>query len=414
MTDREALFRAILDNPDDDTLRLIYADAVEEGGDERRAAFIRTQVELSQLPEYDPSWIRFRYLHRETFFGDWLSKELPGLPRGLEWAREPFRRGFPAAIRADDVAVFANHSDEIFGLAPIDSLELSSTTLSDAMEFAENPWRNRLRSLSVTHGLGGQTAKLLLGSTHYERLKELKIGAGLSTASTVNSIVKSRTFKQLTALSCPDSASGQTLINELIHLTEPPRLESLDIAGNRLTHEQLPQLLLAPAIGLVQNLDLSDNNLTGEALEILARVRLPHLRNLHLDRTYPSREGVRALSESAVLAGLRSLTLAGNYLLPEAASILAGSDAAVELRVLNLGYNRLGDAGTAALAESPNLRNLIFLDLSNNQVDDAGAESLCKSPDLEGLLYLNLSENEIFSDRSVTRLRQRFGDRIFL
>ena len=38
VTDREALHRAILADPDDDTLRLVYADALEEEGDSRRAA----------------------------------------------------------------------------------------------------------------------------------------------------------------------------------------------------------------------------------------------------------------------------------------------------------------------------------------------------------------------------------------
>jgi uncharacterized protein (TIGR02996 family) len=89
VTDREALFWAILEDPDDDTLRLIYADALEESGEDRRAAFIRTQVELANVPEYDPAWIRFRYLDRETLFGDWLSEELPELPEGLEWVRDP-------------------------------------------------------------------------------------------------------------------------------------------------------------------------------------------------------------------------------------------------------------------------------------------------------------------------------------
>ena len=51
MTDLDALHRAILDHPDDDTLRLIYADALEDDGESRRAAFIRAQVELARLPE---------------------------------------------------------------------------------------------------------------------------------------------------------------------------------------------------------------------------------------------------------------------------------------------------------------------------------------------------------------------------
>src|SRR5204863_8982248 len=49
-----ALLRAIRDCPDDDLPRLALADWLEEAGDPDRAAFLRTQVELSRLPDDDP------------------------------------------------------------------------------------------------------------------------------------------------------------------------------------------------------------------------------------------------------------------------------------------------------------------------------------------------------------------------
>lgn len=55
MTDRDLLLRAILDEPADDTARLVYADWLDELGGARsaaRAEFIRVQVELSRTPEY--------------------------------------------------------------------------------------------------------------------------------------------------------------------------------------------------------------------------------------------------------------------------------------------------------------------------------------------------------------------------
>src|SRR5262245_54840477 len=54
MTDREALLRAILDNPADDAVRLIYADCLEEHGgesDRLHAELIRVQIELGILGE---------------------------------------------------------------------------------------------------------------------------------------------------------------------------------------------------------------------------------------------------------------------------------------------------------------------------------------------------------------------------
>jgi uncharacterized protein (TIGR02996 family) len=49
MTDGDAMLRAIIDAPDDDTPRLVYADLLEENGDADRAEFIRLQVEPARL-----------------------------------------------------------------------------------------------------------------------------------------------------------------------------------------------------------------------------------------------------------------------------------------------------------------------------------------------------------------------------
>src|SRR5947199_5771038 len=50
----DPFLRAILDAPDDELPRLIYADWLDERGDPDRAEFIRLQVELARLPVRDP------------------------------------------------------------------------------------------------------------------------------------------------------------------------------------------------------------------------------------------------------------------------------------------------------------------------------------------------------------------------
>lgn len=55
MTEREHLLRALLEAPDDDTPRLVYADKLDELGGTRnaaRAACIRVQVELARTPTH--------------------------------------------------------------------------------------------------------------------------------------------------------------------------------------------------------------------------------------------------------------------------------------------------------------------------------------------------------------------------
>src|SRR5437660_216798 len=160
MTDRDALYRAILDSPDDDTLRLVYADALEESGDPRRAAFVRAHVELGRLPEYDPRAVQVRYAHERAFDPRWAF-ELE-LPDGFDWAREPFRRGLPGAVQVSDARSFVPHADDLFTRYPIEALELSLIRVSDARELAECSWLERLTSLSLVQGAGRQVVAPLL------------------------------------------------------------------------------------------------------------------------------------------------------------------------------------------------------------------------------------------------------------
>lgn len=51
MTEYESLLCAVCKNPDDDTLRLVSADWLEENGEEARAEFIRVQCELALGPQ---------------------------------------------------------------------------------------------------------------------------------------------------------------------------------------------------------------------------------------------------------------------------------------------------------------------------------------------------------------------------
>ncbi|HJZ56562.1 MAG TPA: TIGR02996 domain-containing protein, partial [Gemmataceae bacterium] len=249
MTDLDALFRAILEHPDDDTPRLIYADALEDVGESRRAAFIRAQVELARLPEYDPFWVKCKYHDRELMFGttEWVVR-LPELPDGLQWAREPFRRGFPAAIQAQNGSAFVTHADELFALAPVERLELEMVQVREALPLSRCRWLSRLTRLSLPAGLGQAVARRLLNSPHFERLTDLDIGAGFTNVTTANVVVGSQAFRRLKGLSYRDEQRGGAMVTELTRLANPPRLKRLDLAGNRITAERLARLVAAPAL----------------------------------------------------------------------------------------------------------------------------------------------------------------------
>jgi uncharacterized protein (TIGR02996 family) len=99
MTHDESFLAAILESPDDDAPRLVYADWLDEHGQPERAEFIRVQCELACLSEDDPQ--RRPRERRERDLLDrhqdaWLGQLRPLLSR---WV---FRRGF-----LDEVAVHA-------------------------------------------------------------------------------------------------------------------------------------------------------------------------------------------------------------------------------------------------------------------------------------------------------------------
>lgn len=67
MTDRDALLAAIREVPDEDTPRLVYADWLQENGQDKCAEFIRVQIELSRLSSNDSNILRHMKLrNRES------------------------------------------------------------------------------------------------------------------------------------------------------------------------------------------------------------------------------------------------------------------------------------------------------------------------------------------------------------
>jgi uncharacterized protein (TIGR02996 family) len=97
MTEREAFIEAIATNPDEDTPRLVFADWLQEHGEERRAEFVRIQCALARRPHdwNDPDGDRSINLfarHLPEWFGELFAAV--GMPQptpthrvGSAWGR---------------------------------------------------------------------------------------------------------------------------------------------------------------------------------------------------------------------------------------------------------------------------------------------------------------------------------------
>src|SRR5688572_29596314 len=79
MSDRAALYAAIVANPDEDTPRLAFADWLDEQGnkaDADRARLIRDQIETTQLADGSEA----------DAFADFLDRQVDGSDEADHWA----------------------------------------------------------------------------------------------------------------------------------------------------------------------------------------------------------------------------------------------------------------------------------------------------------------------------------------
>src|SRR5690242_10519314 len=103
MTDHDALLRAIGENPQEDTPRLVFADWLEENGQPDRAAFIRTDVAMALRDEWDAERLRWELIEKPRQESEpWARSCLPALPPSHSWSDAPlFERGFWHTIQVE-------------------------------------------------------------------------------------------------------------------------------------------------------------------------------------------------------------------------------------------------------------------------------------------------------------------------
>lgn len=173
MRDNEALFQTILENPDDDAPRLVYADWLEEHGDSARAEFIRVQCQMAVLNEANrnqPQWENLKLREKELLAAHGVAWALPlaHLVRSSEFAR-----GFIDRITVD-ATTFLRGADTLFRFGPIQHVHL--------LEAAR--WLHRLaccKHLARVRGLGLSGNSLtdfqvnLIRTPYLRRLRELHL-----------------------------------------------------------------------------------------------------------------------------------------------------------------------------------------------------------------------------------------------
>jgi uncharacterized protein (TIGR02996 family) len=162
MNQEDAFLQAVVESPDDDTPRLVYADWLDEHGDAARAEFIRVQVRLAggEPRESDRLRRRERDLLRKHE-KEWAAP-LHGIVR-----RARFVRGFPERVTLTAESFLA-HADTLFRRAPVRHLIL--TEVGKLLpQIADSPHLAHVRVLEF-RTFGGQKIRALADSPHLKGL----------------------------------------------------------------------------------------------------------------------------------------------------------------------------------------------------------------------------------------------------
>jgi uncharacterized protein (TIGR02996 family) len=184
MTGDQGLLQAILDDPEDDGLRLVYADWLEEHGEPERAEFIRVQLELEPHRfAIDRPRVRELLAREAELLGryedQWLGPAV--LAWRAEWAASDPPAGYGPFFRRGVPEVAALHLDSLLGhgqdlLAAHPTLrELAVFDLQGrGAELAACRLLGRLTTLEVADWVLAEDAEALLASPHFRRLPTVR------------------------------------------------------------------------------------------------------------------------------------------------------------------------------------------------------------------------------------------------
>jgi uncharacterized protein (TIGR02996 family) len=390
----DAFLQAIIETPDDDAPRLVYADWLEDNGDPLRAQFIRRDCLVppgidEEEPAYHEHWARVRVL--EALHGTTWQPEIPVGDRVERCAG--FRRGFVALLQRSSEEFF-EWPDVYDDVSPIEGLCVEDVEEGGhEEEFAEQEYFARLRWLSATLGPYGVTK--LAKSRHLGRIEELTLEANELDDRAVEALARA----ELPRLRTLDLSFNKYLtaggISKLLDSKRLPSLRSLDLAYVRLDADNAQRIASRPGMAKMTSLTLQGSELGDDgAIQVLRSKHLGSLRDACFSCCKVGDATVAALAAGGhALPGLTSLSLYTGQVGPEGARALARAPVFAKLRSLHLGINRLGTDGALALATSETMTNLVCLRLASNAIGDNGAIALAAWPGLREVRCLDVQDN---------------------
>lgn len=406
MNEEQAFLQAIVDNPDDDAPRLIFADWLEERGDKdsrARAEFIRVQFALRDLPPEHPLRPQLEERERDLLLAyekSWLAP----LQSQCRVDRCSFGRGFVEGVRLR-LDHLAEDGDKLFALTPIQDICVyfygsESEYEKNLKTITASPYLRRVRGLHFAYlsgfGLRGPSLQGLLSSAHLSTLRVFSFSRYASPDVVPHFLDTASFLPGLRELRLDGPAVDTHGLQQLLGSSRLASLTTLDIKSYSPNPVEMEAIANSPFLDRLETLHWTENGGGLSSISILAKATgLPNLRKLYLRDNRLQKTDIRSFARSDLLGRLETLDLSTNRLGADGVADLAKSPRANRLRRLDLSTNSLGVADVSTLARSQHLERLGSLFLRNNRLLDAGARALSNAPGLAGLTCLQLSYNGI-------------------
>jgi len=248
MNEQLALLRSILDTPDDDTPRVVYADWLEEHDQSERAEFIRLQCALAQRFRERSyvaddallmtQWERQNELLR-TYRATWLNELPPWV--GVQY----FRRGFISSIQVT-AAQWIDQGNALEQMTPLDTVMfLQSPRYFSTL--VHEPSLHRLAGLNFTNnGLSVQHVLYLSRTHEWPRLRSLSLAGNLLTTAAATVLANASWMSELEYLDLSFNPLSDQSVIELARSPRVTRLRALQLLGTRISDRAVQAVLDSP------------------------------------------------------------------------------------------------------------------------------------------------------------------------
>ena len=312
MSEHTAFVRAIHDSPEDDALRLVFADWLGEHASESWAECVRCQVCAGALGESDPRRNDFEdraddlvIAHEREWLGRWAEVL-------VDWE---FRRGFPDAVVLTPAA-FVEHGGELLDELPVAGVRFvgedgGAVTNDDIRRITRSPAFARVRRLHTSGSAGGPTpwVEAMISVRHALSLAEIDFNEDESERGSF----------------LPLSSGGDYLLTTMTNLPSLTRLRFGEEGPEQMDRASATFLARAEFAGRLEVLDLRRASVTESAVDIVSGSAFPNLRELFFGDAECSGEPMAPCGGGGFAARqLRVLGLGAGFSLAELGASAAG------------------------------------------------------------------------------------------